>query len=154
MHTKTESAAKSFLGCLIENLQAVEFASVFLPLLLMIGDIFIGRLTSINLIDYVFFGSYMSIYGCLLLIFAFAILLSSIKDRALGKDNSLCVYGLNLPKNTTALIQESYSLKSAKKESVQAIVVFVLCELIAMFLYGTLLAIFIFKLYLWRFTNA
>jgi hypothetical protein len=145
---------KTFLDGLIRHLQVVEFSSVFLPLVLIVIDIAAGSLTNINLIDYKFFGSYLSVYGCLFLIVLFAVLLSSIKDRALGKDNSLTVYGLNLPRNTTTLIQNAYSLKSANNESVQAIVTFVFLQLIAMFLYGVLLAIFIFKSYLWRYINA
>ena len=145
---------KKLLDGLIRHLQVVEFSSGFLPLVLMIIDITSGILTKRNLIDYKFFGSNFSIYGCLLLIALLAVFLSLIKDRALGKDNSLIVYGLNLPKNTTLLIQNSYSLKSTNNESVQAIVTFVFFELIAIFIYGVLLAICILKSYLWRYINA
>ena len=131
-----------------------SFLSGFLPLLVMIIDIVIGSLTKANHINYEFFGSYLSIYGCLLLIFLLAIFLSLIKEQALGKDNSVNVYGLSIPKNTTILIQNSYAVKIANKESVLLVVVFVFIELVVTFLFGVLVSITIFKSYLWGYANS
>lgn len=150
---ENDKSQKIFFSFVIENLNIVEFASVFLPLFLMIGDLFAGYLIDFNFINYGFIGSYGYIYGSLALMVLIALLLSLIKDSALGADNSLSVFGLSLPKNTTELIQESYSRKLAKNESVQTVIVFVFFELVLMFLYGTILAILILKLYLWRYVN-
>jgi hypothetical protein len=145
---------RRYFNFLIKNLQAVEYISGFLPLLVMIIDIVIGSLTKANHINYEFFGSYLSIYGCLLLIFLLAIFLSLIKEQALGKDNSVNVYGLSIPKNTTILIQNSYAVKIANKESVLLVVVFVFIELVVTFLFGVLVSITIFKSYLWGYANS
>jgi hypothetical protein len=77
-----------------------------------------------------------------------------IKEQALGKDNSVNVYGLSIPKNTTILIQNSYAVKIANKESVLLVVVFVFIELVVTFLFGVLVSITIFKSYLWGYANS
>lgn len=151
---KSNCSVNNFsLGGIIKNFQIVEFFSGFSPLILMMVDILAGGLTKINLINYRFFESYLVVYGCLLLIALIAVFASLIKDQALGKDNSVNVYGLNLPKSTLLLIQNSYARRVANNESVQLVMVYAACHLAILFLLGILVSITIFKSYLWGYVN-
>jgi hypothetical protein len=75
-----------------------------------------------------------------------------MKSSALGSDTSATVnlgFGnLSLPKNTTEKLIESYFNRRKSGESIRLVVMFVGLEMLAMFLYGTLVALLIYKNYL------
>lgn len=154
MKQENRSVIQMSLDRLINYFQVVEFFSGFSPLLVMIVDIVAGGVTNKNFVDYEFFGSYLVVYGCLLLIALIAVLASLIKDQALGKDNCLSAYGLTLPKNTILLVQNSYARQMANRESVRLLLVYVVFHLAILFLLGLLVSIIIFKSYLFGYVNA
>ncbi len=134
---------------LMRHLGKLEFMVVFMPVILLIADCALIKLTGMVSLPHSFFDSKGYLLAALVGIVVLALVLAEIKPAVMGNDFSVTVnvsYGnLSLPKNTTELLVDSYFKKRKLGEKTWVVLVFVYFEISAMFLYGTLLAIVIYK---------
>jgi hypothetical protein len=136
---------------LMRHLGKLEFLVVFMPVILLMADCALIKFTGIATLPYGFFDTTGYLFTALGGIVVLALVMSEIKPAVMGNDFSVKVnvgYGnLSLPKNTTELLVDSYFKKRKLGEKTCLLLVFVCLEMSAMFLYGTLLAIVIYKGY-------
>lgn len=137
---------------LMRHLGKLEFIAVFMPVILLTVDCALIKLTGMTSLPYVFFDTKGYVFAALAGIAVLALVMAEIKPAVMGNDFSVKVnigYGnLWLPKNTTELLIDSYFKKRKLGEKTYLTLVFVWLEMFAMFLYGTLVAIVIYKNYL------
>ena len=135
----------------MRHLGKLEFMVVFMPVFLLMADCILIKLTGMAELPYGFFDTKGYLLAALVAIVVLALVMSEIKPVVMGNDNSVTVnagYGnLSLPKNTTEKLVESYFKKRNSGEKPWLVLVFVCLEISAMFLYGTLLAIVVYKGY-------
>jgi hypothetical protein len=133
------------------HLGKVEFTVVFMPVMLLVADSALVKLTGMASLPYGFFDTKGYLLAALVGIVVLALVLAELKPRVMGNDFSVKVnagYGnIWLPKNTTELLVDNYFRRRKSGEKTGLVFVFVFLELSAMFLYGTLLALMIYKGY-------
>ena len=136
---------------LMRHLGKLEYLVVFMPVILLIADCALIKLTGMATLPYGFFDTKGYLLAALVGIVVLALVMAEIKPVVMGNDFSVTVnvgYGnLSLPKNTTEKLVDSYFKKRKLGEQTCLVLVFVCLEMSAMFLYGTLLAIVIYKGY-------
>ena len=136
---------------LMRHLGKLEFLFVFMPVILLMADCALIKLTGIATLPYGFFDTKGYLFTALGGIVVLALAMAEIKPAVMGNDFSVKVnvgyVNLSLPKNTTELLVDSYFKKRKLGEKTCLVLVFVCLEMSAMFLYGTLLAIVIYKGY-------
>lgn len=137
---------------LMRHLGKLEFIVGFMPVILLAADCALIKLTGMTSLPYGFFDTKGYLLAALAGIVVLALVIAEIKPVVMGNDFSVKVnigYGnLWLPKNTTELLIDSYFKKRKLGEKTSLTLVFVCLEMSAMFLYGTLVAIVIYKSYL------
>ena len=137
---------------MVHQLGKLEFVAVFIPVVFLAADCALLHLTGITVLPYQIFDTKGYLLAALIAIVILAVVLSEMKSSALGSDTSVTVnlgFGnLSLPKNTTEKLIESYFNRRKSGESIRLVVMFVGLEMLAMFLYGTLVALLIYKNYL------
>jgi hypothetical protein len=141
-----------FTDRLMRHLGKLEFIAVFLPVVLLVADCVLFKLTGITSLPYGFFGTKGYLLAALVVIFVLALIMAEIKPSVIGNDFSVTVNvglgNISLPSNTTDKLIESYFKKRKSGEKTGLVLVFVGLEMLAMFLYGTLVALIIYKNYL------
>uniref|UniRef100_Q47FK7 Uncharacterized protein n=1 Tax=Dechloromonas aromatica (strain RCB) TaxID=159087 RepID=Q47FK7_DECAR len=141
-----------FADRLMRYLGKLEFIAVFLPVILLVADCVLLKRTGIATLPYGLFDTKGYLLAVLVVICVLALIMAEIKPSVMGNDFSVTVNvglgNISLPSNTTDKLIESYFKKRKSGEKTCLVLVFVGLEMVAMFLYGTLVALTIYKYYL------
>lgn len=137
---------------LMHHLGKLEFIVVFMPVILLAADCALLKFTGNTTLPYVYFDTKGYLLAALLAIVVLALIMAELKPSVMGNDYSVTVNvglgNISLPSNTTDKLIDSYFKKRKSGERIRRVLVFVGLEMAAMFLYGTLVALTIYKNYL------
>jgi hypothetical protein len=137
---------------LMKHLAVLDFIACFSPVFLLAADFALLKVFGATLIPYGIFDTNGYLLAAFLGIVLLALPMVEIKPRVIGHDATTPANTSwsSMPPslNTTDRLMESYFMKRKSGEPVWLVLVFVGLEMPAMFLFGTLVALTIYKNYL------
>jgi len=137
---------------LMRHLGKVEYIIGFMPVILLVADCALLKFHGTTILPYRFIDTKGYLLAALVGIVVLALIMAEIKPSVMGDDASFTVNvglgNISVPANTTEKLMESYFKRRKSGEATWLVLVFVALEMPAMFLYGSLVALLIYKNYL------